>query len=199
MYYLGHKKLFLLSLLPLILVACFQQTEEAADSPSDYQIISTPSFDPAQPFPAATGEVLLQVGGSIGLSNVAGAEEKTVEFDLALLESLGLVEYRALDTQGIGGEAVFQGLLLSRLLEVVQAASGASELYIEAFDAYQVSIPLSDLERFPVLLALKQDGAYLTLENFGPLRVVYPNIAYTEIDVLYDPKWIWSVVEITVR
>ena len=69
-----------------------------------------------------------------------------------------------------------------------------------ALNDYAVTIPLDDLRRYPVLLALKMDGQYLKLMGKGPIWVVYPRDQYRELqNTQTDKKWIWQLSEMRVN
>jgi hypothetical protein len=59
---------------------------------------------------------------------------------------------------------------------------------------------MADVEKWPVLFALQADEAYIPLNDGGPAIIVFPFDDYSEIDhFTYDPKWVWSMTEITVK
>ena len=53
---------------------------------------------------------------------------------------------------------------------------------------------------WPVILALKRDGQYMSVRNKGPLWVVYPRHAFPELQqAKHNPKGIWQLKEIMIR
>ena len=59
-----------------------------------YETVTEASLKPGDPLPAPTGKVILTVAGKIKLTNAAGETgERRAEFDLEMLERLGLVKY----------------------------------------------------------------------------------------------------------
>lgn len=215
------------AVLGILLTAC-APGDAPADAPTGVPVVAcgycTPGATPrltAAPIPAPSGAVLLTVFGSIGAGNIspdtfaampdpraiAGPSLPTatplaggiVAFDLATLEALGVVEYRVLDAQGVGREAVFRGVLLDTLLTVVQAAQDATTLHLVALDGYEVDIPISDARQYPVLLATQMDGVPLDIATYGPVRVIYP-YGYATFDAsVVDARWVFSVMRIEVR
>jgi hypothetical protein len=185
-----HTRLLVLFAL-LLLAAC------ASPAASPYTVVLPPALGAAEPIPAPTGEVVLTVTGNIHASNVSGRQK--VEFDLATLERLGLIEYSVIDDQVAQQRVVFQGVLLSDLLAAVQADSSAAVALVTAFDDYHAEIPLADFTTWPVMLATRADGAPLELGTFGPTRIVYPSDTFTFDKPTYDPRWVWSVATIDIR
>ena len=58
----------------------------------------------------------------------------------------------------------------------------------------------ADFERFDVLVATHMDGERLLPSDKGPLWIVYPRDAHTELqDIRYDYRWVWQLVELEVR
>lgn len=118
--------------------------------------------------------------------------------DLATLERLPLVRYRVQDPW-LKREVVYTGVLLSDLLELARVPGGATELHLTAFDDYTATIAVSDVARWPVLLATRSDGKRMSVAEGGPTRVVFPYGQYEIDQGRYDPQWIWSVKTIAVR
>jgi len=153
----------------LILTAC---GSGAPATPTQvYRVISEVPAQSALPLP--TGEIILTITGKIGRSNIPGTPKK-VALDLAGLESLGMVEYKVLDKQGEGREAMFQGVLLQTLLMAVQTLPDATTLTFVARDDYHIDIPISDPQAYPILVATRIEGQPLALDQRGPARIIYP-------------------------
>lgn len=165
----------------------------------------------AADLPAAAGPVLLTVAGAVDKPNRGPVDpfadgffghhdiafERAAEFDLAMLEALGLHEAKA-GYPGWPGVSTFAGPLLADVL----AAAGAAgrTLRAVALDGYAVDIPPADLEKFPVILAVKRDGRYLGIGGRGPIWVVYPREDFPELQQAKDDAaLIWSVFVILVE
>lgn len=117
--------------------------------------------------PAPSGKVILAVEGEIAVTNADG---KAV-FDLAMLDALPKREVRT-RTPWTEGVTAFEGPLGTALLEAVGARG--SRLVITAINDYSVEVPVSDLGRYKVILALRQNGELLRVRDKGPLFLVYP-------------------------
>jgi hypothetical protein len=164
----------------------------------------------AQSLKAPSGPVILTVTGKIAQTNRGPFDEtrdaffknqqttfqRAAAFDLALLESLGQRTIEADYPQG-GALHKFQGPLLRDVLKAVGATGRTVK--VAALDGYNQDIPMSEIEQWPILLAVKQDGAYLGLGDFGPTRIVYPRRDVPALADRNDDKWVWAVVHIAVE
>ena len=160
-----------------------------------YDVVSPGTLQPGSLVPSPTEPVVLTVHGRIGLAH-AGAG---VTFDIPTLERLGLIRFTT-PTAWTDGLVTFEGVLLSRLLEVLAVPGDVTELAMTALDDYQVVIPVMDVRTWPVIIALKRDGQYMSVRNKGPLRVVYPCHAFPELaQAKHNPKWIWQLKEIVIH
>jgi len=140
-----------------------------------------------------TDRVILTVTGDIARTNAPGR----AEFDRGMLEALGMHTI-ATTTSWTAGKHEFTGPLARAVLQAAGAKGGT--LAFVAINEYKVQIPSQDFEKYPVILALKLDGEYMTVRNKGPLWVIYPRDDYPELaDKAHDAKWIWQVKAIDVR
>ena len=160
-----------------------------------YDVVSPGTLAPGSPIPPPTEPVVLTVRGRLGLAHA----EAGVTFDMPTLERLGLIRF-ATPTAWTDGLVTFEGVLLSRLLEVLTVPGDVTALTMTALNDYQVVIPAADVRTWPVLLALKRDGQYMSIRNKGPLWVVYPRHAFPELEqAKHNSKWIWQLKEIVIR
>jgi hypothetical protein len=148
---------------------------------------------PAAALPAPSGPVLLTVTGSITNTNGPGK----AEFDRAMLEALGLVEL-ATSTPYTDGKPTFRGVPMAKLLDAAGADGDA--LHAIAVNGYAIDLDAGEMRRYPVLLALEQDGRQLRLRDRGPIWVVLPRDQYPELQAESQGfKWIWQLRSIDVR
>ena len=74
------------------------------------------------------------------------------------------------------------------------------EADVLALNNYRTTIPLTDFTTYPVLLALKQDGDYMSVRNKGPLFIIYPFDDFEELRTdLYQSRSAWQVRSITIK
>ena len=181
--------LFLLILITLM-TACGSQ----AAAPI-YETVSEGSLKAGDPVPAPGGDVVLTMDGMIEKTNAGNA----LKFDMATLESIGVVQYKV-DDPFAKKTILYAGVLLSELLKVAGAAPQATTLTLRALDDYSTDMLISDAKKWPVLLATRADGEYMPVDQSGPLISVFPFNDFPEIDHLtYDAQWLWSLSSITVK
>ena len=71
---------------------------------------------------------------------------------------------------------------------------------IQIWDDYAVDVPLEDIKKWPVMLATRSDGKYMSIENSGPTKIVFPYHAYPEIDEdIYKVLTIWNLRDVEVQ
>jgi hypothetical protein len=190
---LSMKKM-LLVLASLVLVVILASCSGGA-SPVSYKSVSQASIKPGDTVPAPTGDAILIVDGNI--SNKNSGEE--LQFDLATLESLGLVEYNV-DDPFVKKNIAYTGVLISQILEIAGAPKDASVLTLTALDDYSVDMKVADALKWPFIVAIKADGKYMPIDKNGPLISVIPFNDFPELDHLtYDAVWVWSLHKITVK
>lgn len=147
----------------------------------------------AQALGQPSGRVILSVSGQIANRNTPDA----AQFDLAMLEALGTRSFTT-TTPWYTGPQTFEGVPMARLLQVVGARG--TTVTAMALNDYSTDIPLADFETFPVLLALKRDGAYMPVRDKGPLFIVYP---YDSDPALkhqqYYSRSAWQVARLIVK
>jgi hypothetical protein len=137
--------------------------------------------------PRPQGPVILTISGGIANTNAEGV----AEFDLNMLENIGLFEFTTA-TNWFEDEMHFEGVLARELLAVV-AAEG-KVVHARALNGYHVDIPLDDFRSYDVLLAFKMNGSYMKIRDKGPIWLVYPQSAHEELDrpEFYE-RWIWQL------
>lgn len=144
----------------------------------------------ALPASAQSEPVILTIDGAI-------EGGKPVDFTLSQLEALGS-ETIVTATPWTEGTPKFEGVPMSVLLEHVGATGETAEVL--ALNNYRTSIPVSDFTDYPVILALKMDGDYMTVRNKGPLFIMYPFDAVPELQTeLYLSRAAWQVRSITIK
>ncbi|WP_349357896.1 molybdopterin-dependent oxidoreductase [Stappia sp.] len=143
------------------------------------------------PAPETAGErVILTVDGNL-------ADGAPVDFTRSELEALG-VEREETSTPWFDDVVVFEGVRLSRVLDHV-GAQGRT-LVATALNEYYAEIPLSDARDHDVLIALKANGAYMSVRDKGPLFVIYPFDRKPELEnELFYTKSVWQLRRLTVK
>lgn len=143
--------------------------------------------------PEPTARPILTVAGKISVTNKDG----TAQFDRALLEALGATSFST-DTPWYKERVKFEGVPLAKLMDAVGATG--DRLVVTALNDYSVEVPMEDVRKFGVILALKRDGEYMTVRDKGPLFVVYPFDSNPNLKVQkYYSRSVWQVARIDVK
>lgn len=173
--------------LSAFIIAC------GAGTAVEYDIVVPASINPGDEIPTPSGEVILIVSGDIAATNASG----TIEFDMNTLEKLGLVSYEVSDPW-LQEKVTYTGVLLSDLLEVANASATLTDVFATALDDYAISIPASEIEAWPILIATQSNGAYMSIENNGPTRIIFP---YDRHDDITDARnmSVWNLESLDVR
>jgi hypothetical protein len=173
----------------LALAACGGGQEEtptqAAPSASSPLVVDDGTLAAGEKIAAPKGEVVLTMTGDIGAAN----KGKKLELDLASLESMRRVRLEAAEPF-LKRRVMFEGVLLSDLLEVAGVPDSASKVSLTALDDYKVDFTVDDVRSSQMLLATKADGKHMPVDRSGPIRIVFPDSS----SLGRNPDlWIWSV------
>jgi hypothetical protein len=166
------------------------------DEDAPYIIVGGLQVDSSVPIPVPEDDaaVVLTVTGAIDNPN----DGDQALFDLEALEQLQLIEFTVDDIIFDQELTTFRGVLFSELLDWLRADESASELIVTNSDGATTTIPISDVESYPVLLATSANGQRLVEERGGALRVVYPN-RRLDFTPAYNERWLTGVTAIEVR
>lgn len=160
---------------------------------------------------AGLAAMLAAIGGSRSIRAVAGARPlliisgkvtapdggSTMQFDRAALEALGMTSF-VTKTPWYPDPVLFEGVAMTRLMTAV-SASGET-LVATALNDYVTEIPITDLAKFNVLLALKRNGEYMPTRDKGPLFIIYPfDSEPTLHHQRYYSRSAWQLASIVVR
>jgi hypothetical protein len=147
----------------------------------------------AAELPSPHNKPILEIKGRISVTNTP---EHTAVFDREMLEQIGVSKVQT-STPWTDGRPVFEGVLMSELLKRV-GAKGESITAV-ALNDYKVTLPVSDFEKYPIILAFKMDGQVLKVRDKGPLWIIYPQDEFSELrDKSVHQKWIWQIKEFEV-
>jgi hypothetical protein len=166
----------------------------AAAPKRPYEIVSPASVAPGA-IPAPVAAPVLTFSGEIGTTNVG----TTLTLDMPTLERLGLVTY-SIDDPWRKERTAYTGVLVSDVLKAIAAPSSATTLHMTAMDDYEVDLPIAMVQKYPILLATRSDGKYMSVDDGGPTRIIYPYDTSPELDALATKdQLIWSIKTLEVR
>jgi hypothetical protein len=151
------------------------------------------NFAGAASLPEPTDKPILTVTGKIKVTNKDG----TAQFDRAMIEALGQTSFST-GTPWYKEPVKFEGVLLAKLMDAVGATG--DRIVSVALNDYSAEMPMEDIRKFGVILALKRDGEYMTVRDKGPLFIVYPFDSDPELKVQkYYSRSVWQVARIEVK
>ena len=143
--------------------------------------------------PKPVGKPILTIQGKIATVNRDG----TAQFDLAMLERLGMVTIET-KTPWFDGPVKFEGVPLARLMREVEA--NGRTIVAVALNDYSSEIPIEDVTKYDVILALKRNGEYMPVRDKGPLFVVYPYDSAPELrSQTYYGRSVWQIAKLVVK
>lgn len=96
--------------------------------------------------------------------------------------------------------ARWEGPLLRDVLALLDvSADEVVPIRISSWDDYHVEFTNEDFQRWDVMLAWRVNGQELTVEELGPLRLVYPLDQFEELrDQRFHYRWVWLLSTIEV-
>ncbi len=158
--------------------------------------VMIPSESISQPLPIPQERVILTIKGKITRIN---SEENIARFDRAMLEQLPQKVVKT-TTRWTEGLQEFEGVLITDLLKYV-GATGTTIEAVALDDYVSPKTPISDFEKYSVILAIKKNGEYIRIRDKGPIWMIYPMDDYPELkkDLLTQYKLIWHVRTIIVE
>jgi hypothetical protein len=136
------------------------------------------------------GKAILTVSGNIGSGGSA-------QFDREALERLGLVSFET-KTPWYDGTMKFEGVPLAKIM--AQVGAKGDRIQAVALNDYSSEIPMEDVAKYNVILALKRNGEYMPVRDKGPLFVVYPYDSDPELkSQKFYSRSVWQVKALLVK
>jgi hypothetical protein len=140
--------------------------------------------------PASASGIVLTIDGKI-------SSQTAVKMSIQDIEALGATSV-VTKTPWHDSATTFEGVLFADLIDKLGATG--DRLSVVALNNYYSEIPVADLRKYGVILAYKQDGAYMPVSDKGPLFVVYPFDGHAELkNEIYYARSAWQVRSITVE
>lgn len=140
-----------------------------------------------------TGSVVLTVTGDITKKNC----DEGFAFDLPMLEGLGLVNCAVADPWL--GQRKYSGVSIASILAYVGVSAEAVRVDTVASDNKVVTLALSDVRTYPIILATQDNAKAVSKKLGGPVKLVFPYDSHPEVAKAYDKNcWNWFVVKLAV-
>ncbi|NJO38706.1 MAG: hypothetical protein HC871_15245 [Rhizobiales bacterium] len=173
-------------------------------------IIATSGMGVAAELSPATGQIVLTVAGKIENTNRAAFDafldpfinyherkfDKAAEFDLAMLEGLGMHEIDVA-YEAWPGPIRLAGPLLSDVLGAIGAQpEGLTAL---ALDGFAVELTKEQLEQETWIVAIKLDGEYMGIGQRGPAWLVFDPGDDNSVTAEEEGSWPWAAFYFEVK
>jgi len=147
----------------------------------------------SEELPVPKTDVLLTISGALAHPN-AGDE---VHLDLAALESLPATEFTTV-TPWHDQPLLFTGVRVSTLFEAIGTDSTA--FMAIGLDDYRFTVTDLDFDKYPVIIAYRQNGALIPIRDLGPLRIIMPFSDYPELKTpINESRSVWQLVALELQ
>lgn len=148
---------------------------------------------PALALDAPKERPVLNITGKIGETN-AGTNAR---FDMKMIEALPQHSFTT-STPWFDKPVKFTGPLLSDVLAAVKASG--SSISAVAINDYKIDVPVSDANKYPVILARLIDDKAIPVREKGPLFLVYPFDSNADLRTsTYYERSIWQVKALDIK
>ncbi|SIO32649.1 MULTISPECIES: molybdopterin-dependent oxidoreductase [Paraburkholderia] len=144
---------------------------------------------------AQAAALSLDVGGKIAATN----DPSHTVYHLTEAQLLALPVHSITTSTTWTPRTTFTGPSLADILKLVGAHG--SQIEVHTLDDYTETIPLSDSDRYGVIVAYSMNGKRLKVSDFGPLFLIYPRDAFpTELSgSAADSKFVWQIKDLIVK
>jgi hypothetical protein len=144
---------------------------------------------------AETPPLSLDVQGKISKTN--DASHRSYHFTEAQL--LALPVHSITTSTTWTPRSTFTGPLLADILKTVGAYG--SEIEFRTLDDYTYTVPVSDSDRYGVVVAYSMNGQRLKVSDFGPLFLIYPRDAFPDeiTGASGDSKFVWQIKALIIK
>ena len=96
----------------------------------------------------------------------------------------------------LDGELVYSGVALQTVLETKDLTM-ASQVTFVALNDYKIAVPKEDFDDYQPIIAIKQNGQFMSVREKGPYWLIYPLSSTPDIDNTdFHAKMIWQIRDI---
>lgn len=146
----------------------------------------------SEELPLPQTDVLLTISGTLAHPNV----DDEVRLDMAALESLPVTEFTT-TTPWQDQPLHFTGVRVSTLLEAI--GTDSTSFVAVGLDDYRFTVSDLDFDKYPVIIAYRQNGEPISVRNLGPLRIVIPMSEYPELQTpINESRSVWQLVALEI-
>lgn len=157
----------------------------------------TPSHGISNTLDAPEGEVQLVISGNLQLTNAEDSDGNPIaKLDMAMLEALPVTTV-VTKNPWVEERTTYEGVTINTLLEHVGAKS--FDFLAEGIDGYTAELRGIDFAKYPIIVAYKREGDYMSIRDLGPLWIIYPFDDYPELDTEYSGVTsVWQLIEMKI-
>jgi hypothetical protein len=120
---------------------------------------------------------LLQLDVSGKISSDAGGSNKNYHFSRTDL--LALPVYSIQTSTNWTNSELWEGPRLTDILK--KAGISGSTIRVMAYDDFTQEIPVSFIQQYQPILAYRENGRELRLDDFGPLFIIFPRDRFPDV------------------
>ncbi len=143
--------------------------------------------------PAPAGTVILEISGAIANTNADGK----ARFDRAALEAMATATLTT-STPWTKGVQQFDGFPLADLLKAVGATG--TTIKATALNDYSAILPIEDSVAAGAFMAIRANGAPMSVRDRGPLWIVFPYDTDSRLTTdAYLNRSVWQIKELVVE
>lgn len=93
----------------------------------------------------------------------------------------------------------FRGIAVSKLLDEFGVAPNVETVTFVSYDAYRATVKVSDLRKYPIILALERNQQKIARSDGGPIYLVFPKQDFPQLQEIYpDRFWAFYVTDMIV-
>lgn len=140
----------------------------------------------------ANDPVVLVVTGKHGVET----QQEPLEIKFSELEGLPS-ETITTTTPWTEGKVTWEGVRISALMEYLKTPS--VRFQASALDGYEILFEGVDIEKYPVIIAYKKDGEYMSVRKLGPLWIMFPFDDHEELSpAKFRNLAVWQLTSIEI-
>ena len=94
------------------------------------------------------------------------------------------------------GESVYSGVTLQAILETMDLSISPLVTFV-ALNDYKVAVPKEDFDDHQPIIAIKENGKFMSVRDKGPYWLIYPLSSQPDINNTdFHAKMIWQIRDI---
>jgi hypothetical protein len=96
----------------------------------------------------------------------------------------------------VDGKSVYSGVTLQTILETIDLPISSQVTFV-ALNDYKIAVPKEDFDDYHPIIAIKQNGEFMSVRDKGPYWLIYPLSSNPSINNTdFHAKMIWQIRDI---